>query len=102
MLTDITLGVDLAAVCTRTFSSFSIGNLMTRQSRAISYAVRTVLYMNLHESKHNSQRAKLQQMSIDYTIDIVIALLNTVCFVNISIPKAKAKHICEEFKFAGS
>jgi high-affinity K+ transport system ATPase subunit B len=36
-----------------------------------------------------------------YTIDIVIALLNTVCFVNISIPKAKAKgkHICEEFKF---
>ena len=36
---------------------------MTRQSRAISYAV---LYMNLHESKHNSQRAKLQQMSILY------------------------------------
>jgi hypothetical protein len=34
-----------------------------------------------------------------YTIDIVIALLNTVCFVNISIPKAKCKHICEEFKF---
>ena len=34
-----------------------------------------------------------------YTIDIVIALLNTVCFVNISIPKAKGKHICEEFKF---
>ena len=33
------------------------------------------------------------------TIDIVIALLNTVCFVNISIPKAKGKHICEEFKF---
>ena len=32
-------------------------------------------------------------------IDIVIALLNTVCFVNISIPKAKGKHICEEFKF---
>ena len=28
-----------------------------------------------------------------------IALLNTVCFVNISIPKAKGKHICEEFKF---
>ena len=56
--------------------------------------------MNLHESKHNSQRqrAKLQQISI-YTIDIVIALLNTVCFVNISIPKAKGKHICEEFKF---
>ena len=66
-----------------------------------------VLYSNLHESKHNSQRAKLQQMSILYSIldiDIVIALLNTVCFVNISIPKAKAKgkHICEEFKFAGS
>ena len=34
-----------------------------------------------------------------YSIDIVIALLNTVCFVNISIPKAKGKHICEEFKF---
>ena len=29
------------------------------------------------------------------TIDIVIAL----CFVNISIPKAEGKHICEEFKF---
>ena len=55
-----------------------------------------VLYMNLHESEHNnSQRAKLQHISID----IVIALLNTVCFVNISIPKAKGKHICEEFKF---
>jgi hypothetical protein len=36
---------------------------MTRQSRAISYAV---LYMNLHESKHNSQKEKLQQMSIYY------------------------------------
>jgi hypothetical protein len=35
-----------------------------------------------------------------YTIYIVIALLNTVCFVNISIPKAKRNwHICEEFKF---
>jgi hypothetical protein len=34
-----------------------------------------------------------------YTIDIVIALLITVCFVNISIRKAKGKHIWEEFKF---
>ena len=58
--------------------------------RAISYYA--VLYMNLHESKHNSQTDV-------YTIDIVIALLYTVCFVNISIPKAKGKHICEEFKF---
>jgi hypothetical protein len=51
--------------------------------------------MNLHEGKHNSQRAEIA--TDDYTIDIVIALLNTVCFVNISIPKAKGKHICEEF-----
>jgi hypothetical protein len=50
--------------------------------------------MNLHESEHNnSQRAKLQHISID----IVIALLNTVCFVNISIPKAKGRRICEEY-----
>ena len=70
---------------------------MSRQSRAISYAV---LYLNLYESKHNSQRQRACKVATDiYTIDIVIALLNTVCFVNISIPKAKGKYICEEFKF---
>jgi hypothetical protein len=53
--------------------------------------------VSCHESKHNSQMAKIA--TDVYTIDIVIALLNTVCFVNISIPKAKGKHICEEFKF---
>jgi hypothetical protein len=93
MLTDITLEVDLAAVCTRKFSSFSMEfddstvschiiytlvpevyfyyfhcegerkNILNLWNQGISY---TVLYMNLHESKHNSQRAKLQQMSIYY------------------------------------
>ena len=59
---------------------------MTRQSRAISYAV---------------QRQRACKVATDiYTIDIVIALLITpVCFVNISIPEAKGKHICEDFKF---
>jgi hypothetical protein len=61
MLTDITLEVDLAAVCTQKFSSFSM-EFDDSTVRAISYYA--VLYMNLHESKHNSQRAKLQQMSI--------------------------------------
>jgi hypothetical protein len=61
-------------------------NLMTRQSRAISYAV---LYMNLHESMTQFPKGKIA--TDVYTIDIVIALLNTVCFVNISIPKAKAQ-----------
>jgi hypothetical protein len=50
MLTDITLEVDLAAVCARKFSSFS----MEFDDSTVSY----------HESKHNSQMAKLQQMSI--------------------------------------
>jgi hypothetical protein len=44
-------------------------------------------------------KGKGQNCNRIYTIDIVIALLNTVCFVNISIPKAKGKQICEEFKF---
>jgi hypothetical protein len=51
--------------------------------------------MNLHESMTQFPTGKIA--TDVYTIDIVIALLNTVCFVNISIPKAK--DICEEFKF---
>ena len=51
------------------------------------------LYMNLHESMTQFPTGKIA--TDVYTIDIVIALLNTVCFVNISIPKAKGKHICE-------
>ena len=46
MLTDITLEVDLAAVCTRKFSSFSMEfDDSTLTVRAISYYA--VLYMNI-------------------------------------------------------
>ena len=55
--------------------------------------------MNLHESINTIPKGQNWNRCLQYTIDIVIALLNTVCFVNISIPKAKGKHICEEFKF---
>jgi hypothetical protein len=58
MLTDITLEVDLAAVGTRTFTVHFQWNLMTQQSR------------------HILPKGKIA--TDVYTIDIVIALLNTV------------------------
>jgi hypothetical protein len=69
---------------------------MTRQSRAISYAV---LYMNcLHESKHYSQRQGQSCNRYLYYRHCHCATRYSM-FRKYSIRQAKGKHICEEFKF---
>jgi hypothetical protein len=63
MLADITLEVDLAAVCRRKFSSFSMAFDDSIDS-LVPYHMLYLVYMNALHEFANSQRAKLQQMSI--------------------------------------
>ena len=97
MLTDITLEVDLAAVCRRKFSSFSM-EFDDSIDSLVPYHMLYLVYMNLHCMNLQIPKGENCNRCLYYR-HCHCATQYSMFRKYISIPKAKGKHICEEFKF---